>query len=402
MKLPRKSALLLSLTLLLSSAGNLSALAAEQIVLSDEAVSVTSDANSDENFYFYTPYSPSFTSSSSNSVKLTYYPDTDDSQGMEIAIVSEDGSYTTCKTIAYPTDGSRDYSASCTITGLTDGTIYHFAARSYAVGADGTMHYSDYSSTCDAVTKPNPAKIKSAKYVSTGKMKITWAKQSRVSGYLLQYSTSSKFSKHGKTNTIRVKKSATSRTISGLAATKYYVRVLPYKTMDGDRYYRTTGITQKTISIRSGMSLKQRINAINTSSNSGKKEISKLTKKGVNIANYRTTYDKVMAIYKWHTAHARSFEDCLDCNGNFNDCLYALFNEPEDRTIWIAGGKYINNSGSRVMHKWSVIYFAGIPSWFDPRMQNYVAPYSTSYFGFSSGSSLAKQHYAFEDWYMYW
>ncbi len=401
MKHPRKSALLLSLTLLLSSVSGLSALAAEQIVLSDEQIAVTSDADYGENPILYTPYLE-VTKTSSHSAVLYYYRENDDSQGIEIAMVSADGTYTTCKTIAYKPDDPRETGATCTINGLTDGTVYQFVLRSYAVDSAGTTHYSDYSSTCKAVTKPEPAKLKSAKYVSTGKMKVTWAKQSRISGYLLQYSTSSKFSKHGYTNTIRMSKSATSRTISGLAGTKYYVRVLPYKTMDETRYYRTTGLSTKTVTIRSGMTLKQRINAIKTSSNPGKKEIYKLTKKGVNIANYHTTYDKVMAIYKWHAKHARSFEDCVDCNGNFNDCLYALFGEPQDHILWLAGGDYINNSGSRVMHKWSVIYFAGIPSWFDPRMQNYVARYSTNYFGFSSSSSLAKQHYAFDEWYWYW
>ena len=61
--------------------------------------------------------------------------------------------------------------------------------------------------------------------------KATWAKQSYVTGYQMQYSTSSKFSAKT-TKTVTISKNATtSKTVTKLKAkTKYYVRVRSYKT----------------------------------------------------------------------------------------------------------------------------------------------------------------------------
>ena len=61
--------------------------------------------------------------------------------------------------------------------------------------------------------------------------KATWAKQSYVTGYQMQYSTSSKFTAKT-TKTVTISKNATtSKTVTKLKAkTKYYVRVRSYKT----------------------------------------------------------------------------------------------------------------------------------------------------------------------------
>ena len=61
--------------------------------------------------------------------------------------------------------------------------------------------------------------------------KAMWAKQSYVTGYQMQYSTSSKFTAKT-TKTVTISKNATtSKTVTKLKAkTKYYVRVRSYKT----------------------------------------------------------------------------------------------------------------------------------------------------------------------------
>lgn len=84
--------------------------------------------------------------------------------------------------------------------------------------------------------KPKATSISS---VSAGSKKFTvkWKKQStQVTGYQIQYSTSSKFSK-AKTVTVS-KNKTTSKTVSKLKAKKkYYVRVRTYKTVGKTKYY---------------------------------------------------------------------------------------------------------------------------------------------------------------------
>ncbi|MGN0528294.1 MAG: fibronectin type III domain-containing protein, partial [Eubacterium sp.] len=75
--------------------------------------------------------------------------------------------------------------------------------------------------------------------VSAGSKKFTvkWKKQStQVTGYQIQYSTSSKFTSP-KTVTVSSYKT-TSKTISKLKSKKkYYVRVRTYKTVGKTKYY---------------------------------------------------------------------------------------------------------------------------------------------------------------------
>lgn len=65
---------------------------------------------------------------------------------------------------------------------------------------------------------------------------VKWKKNSKVTGYQIQYSTSSKFSK---AKTVTVSKNSTlNKTISKLTGKKkYYVRVRCYKTYNGKKYY---------------------------------------------------------------------------------------------------------------------------------------------------------------------
>lgn len=84
---------------------------------------------------------------------------------------------------------------------------------------------------------PKKQTVSSVKSPSKKKLKFTWKKDSTVSGYQIQYSTSSKFTK-SKTKTAAVSKKNTSKTISKLTSgKKYYVRVRAYKTIDGKKIY---------------------------------------------------------------------------------------------------------------------------------------------------------------------
>lgn len=86
--------------------------------------------------------------------------------------------------------------------------------------------------------KPKTQSISSLKSGSKKKMTLKWKKDSTVTGYQIQYSTSKKYTKKT-TKTITInKKSTTSKTISKLKSKKkYYVRIRAYKQSKGKKIY---------------------------------------------------------------------------------------------------------------------------------------------------------------------
>ena len=66
---------------------------------------------------------------------------------------------------------------------------------------------------------------------------VKWKKKTKITGYQIQYSTSSKFKKGNKT--IKIKKAKTvSKKITGLKPSKkYYVRIRTYKIVNKKTYY---------------------------------------------------------------------------------------------------------------------------------------------------------------------
>lgn len=103
--------------------------------------------------------------------------------------------------------------------------------------------YDNYE--CDYMYFKIVPKKTSLRSVSAGKksFKAKWYKQatkmksSRISGYQIQYSTSSKFKSGVKTVTVKGY-STTSKTIKKLKSKKkYYVRIRTYKSVDGSKYY---------------------------------------------------------------------------------------------------------------------------------------------------------------------
>lgn len=119
---------------------------------------------------------------------------------------------------------------SWTHTKRTNGAKYTYTVKAY------------YKKTCSTyisgktiyrVVRPT---ISSLKNSAAKKMTVKWNRNSKASGYQIQYSTSSKFSK-AKTVTIAGSKTLT-RTFSSLTKGKrYYVRVRAFKTVSGTRYY---------------------------------------------------------------------------------------------------------------------------------------------------------------------
>lgn len=340
---------------------------------------------------------PSVVSISETSVKIGFYGMyINDDGGYEISIYNN-GTYTPVKNVAE--DYSYRYTA--TVSGLSGGKTYNIAVRAYNV-FNGVYYYGDYSDILTVCTAPAAVTLSKVSYVSQGKIKVKWKKKSGVSGYIVQYSTSKKFADNGRTTSLTVKKASSNlKEIGGLAGTTYYVRVCAYKELDGVRYCGKWS-KSKSIKVKKGLNVKQLLNSVKTD-NSGRKEIKSLTKNGVDIAKYKTTYDKVKAIYNWHAKHYSEFAHCLACNASFNSCLYALYSSKEKAPdIWIAAGEVKNNDGSKVIHKWSVLYLAGVPYIFDPRLQGYTKNYTGNmYFGVSKGSRISKI-YIFDAWYARW
>lgn len=89
--------------------------------------------------------------------------------------------------------------------------------------------------TANSKVKVSPVKGLKAK-AAKKKLKITWKKNAKASGYQIQYSTSKKFKKATKLNVKKASK--TSATIKKLkAGKKYYVRIRAYKTVNGKKKY---------------------------------------------------------------------------------------------------------------------------------------------------------------------
>ncbi|MCD7838120.1 MAG: DUF4886 domain-containing protein, partial [Clostridiales bacterium] len=120
-----------------------------------------------------------------------------------------------------------------TTSSRTNGTKYYIRVRAYKT-VSGTKYYSAWSNTKSTYCLSAPS-ISSLKNASSKKMTVKWSKNSKATGYQIQYSTSSSFSSY-KTVTVSSYKTV-SKTISSLTKGKtYYVRVRAYKTVSGTKY----------------------------------------------------------------------------------------------------------------------------------------------------------------------
>lgn len=104
------------------------------------------------------------------------------------------------------------------------------------VTASATKTYQETTKKVTVTVNPAKVKLTGVKNYKGRKLKACWKKNTKVTGYQVQYSTSSKF-KSAKTVTVKGYKS-TSKTITKLTKNKkYYVRVRTYKTVSKVNYY---------------------------------------------------------------------------------------------------------------------------------------------------------------------
>lgn len=97
------------------------------------------------------------------------------------------------------------------------------------------------STTKTLVTKefkvnPKKAKLSSLKVASGKKLTVKWIKDTAVTGYEIQYATSSNFS-GAKTVSVNSYKTVSKQLTSLKKGAKYYVRVRSYKKVNGTKYY---------------------------------------------------------------------------------------------------------------------------------------------------------------------
>ena len=93
--------------------------------------------------------------------------------------------------------------------------------------------YPKAKKTITLTVKPVKTRIASVKSTKSKNMVVKWKKDTKATGYVIQYSTDKKFKKGVKTVTI-TKNKTTSKTIGKLKGGKnYYVRVCTYKKSNG-------------------------------------------------------------------------------------------------------------------------------------------------------------------------
>ncbi|MBR6473479.1 MAG: Ig-like domain-containing protein [Firmicutes bacterium] len=113
----------------------------------------------------------------------------------------------------------------------TNGTKYTFKVVATASTGDSTL---SKSKTFYRVSRPT---ISSLTNSAANKMTVKWAKNSKATGYEVQYSTSKTFASGNKTVKINSASTVT-KVIGSLTKGKtYYVRIRTYKTVSGSKYY---------------------------------------------------------------------------------------------------------------------------------------------------------------------
>lgn len=131
-------------------------------------------------------------------------------------------------------NGKLQYSSSnkkvVTVNGKGKVTIKGTGIATITVKAAATSNYN--ASNVKVTVKVNPKKqvLKSVKSLKGRKLSVSWKKDTKATGYQVQYSTSKNFKKGIKSITVK-KQKTTSVTIKKLkAGKKYYVRVRSFKT----------------------------------------------------------------------------------------------------------------------------------------------------------------------------
>ncbi|MCD8151110.1 MAG: leucine-rich repeat protein [Clostridiales bacterium] len=146
--------------------------------------------------------------------------------------------------------GASSYTKVKTITSASTVSYTDTAVKSKN-GTTYTYYVQPYNSTSKGAyatkktVRLTGTTISSLKNSASKKMTVKWSKKSGITGYQIQYSTSSSFSSGNKTVTVSGA-SSTSKVISSLTKKKtYYVRVRTYKTVSGTKYYSAWSSTKK-------------------------------------------------------------------------------------------------------------------------------------------------------------
>ncbi len=135
-------------------------------------------------------------------------------------------SYTKIKTIK---SGST-LSYTDTAVKSKNGTTYLYKVVPYSGSDKGT-------STATKITRLTTPTLSSVKNTASKKITVKWKKNSKATGYQIQYSTSKSFASGNKTVKVSGAKKV-SKVISKLTKKKtYYVRIRAYKTVNGKTYY---------------------------------------------------------------------------------------------------------------------------------------------------------------------
>lgn len=130
---------------------------------------------------------------------------------------------------------TRNKTASWKDTGAkTNGAKYQYKIEAYTI-VNGEIYTSAYSSAKTICFLSRPA-ISSLANSSNKKIAVKWSKNSKGTGYQIQYSLKSNFS-NAKSTTVKSNKTVT-KTIANLAKGKtYYVRIRTYKAVKSTKYY---------------------------------------------------------------------------------------------------------------------------------------------------------------------
>ncbi|MGN0394136.1 MAG: fibronectin type III domain-containing protein, partial [Coprococcus sp.] len=138
-------------------------------------------------------------------------------------------------------DGKLTYKSSNTKVARVDKngkiTIRGCGRAKITIKASKTDKYNEASKTVTITVKPKQEKITSIKSLKSNTITVKWRKDTKATGYRIQYSTDKNFKKNVKTVWIK-KNTITSKTITKLkAGKKYYVRVAAINKTDGRKIY---------------------------------------------------------------------------------------------------------------------------------------------------------------------
>ena len=112
-------------------------------------------------------------------------------------------------------------------------TVKGYGQTKITITSAAKGKYPKAKKTITLTVKPVKTKIASVKSAKSKNMVVKWKKDTKATGYVIQYSTDKKFKKGVKTVTI-TKNKTTSKTIKKLKGGKnYYVRVCTYKKSNG-------------------------------------------------------------------------------------------------------------------------------------------------------------------------